>query len=117
MRENKNRLSTADRIIYAQKKKEFETAKAQEELKKNPLEERPYARTLNLMGREAYLIEYFDGILLENQTFPKIGMIEDVTKAKNFINGYKSEMERIDHAYRYGYLDKIEEEHKSKKTK
>lgn len=91
--------------------------KAIEELERNPRDERPYARTLNMMGRNAYLKEYFEGVLLENQTFPKIGDIEDVRKTKNFVNGYKSEMDHIDHAYRYGYLDKIEEEYKNNKTR
>lgn len=54
-----------------------------------PKEETIYGVKLNEMGRQSYYSEYFDGILFENQVFPKIGPFEDPTKTVSFKEGYK----------------------------
>ena len=43
--------------------------------------------------------------------FPKIGNIKDVSKTKNFINGYNSEMNRIKNALNNNYLDAVEKDY------
>ena len=53
-----------------------------------PKEELPYGSKLNMMGRQAYFEEYFSGVKLENQVFPKVGPFIDPTKTKSFNEGY-----------------------------
>ncbi len=54
-----------------------------------PKEETIYGVKLNSMGRTAYYDEYYNGIKLENQVFPKVGPFEDPTKTVSFREGYK----------------------------
>lgn len=58
-------------------------------LKNDPHNESNYASKLNMLGREAYFIEYFDGIKLEDQTIEKVGPFEDPRKTVNFSKGYQ----------------------------
>ena len=54
-----------------------------------PKEELTYGVQLNKMGRNASFEEYFNGVKLENQIFPKVGPFEDPTKTISFSEGYK----------------------------
>lgn len=54
-----------------------------------PTEERLYGTKLNMMGRNAYFEEYFFGVKLENQVFPKVGDFDDPTKTVSFKLGYE----------------------------
>lgn len=54
-----------------------------------PFKERSVSGKLNLLGREAYFEEYFNGIKVENQVFPKIGEFDNPEKTISFQTGYE----------------------------
>ena len=91
-------------------KKEKDALREQE---RNPINERPYGRTLNMLGRKASRKVVFEGISLEDLSLPKIGDFEDITKTKNFKDGYNSEMLRIKHALENNYLKTVEKDYLS----
>lgn len=84
---------------------------AQREQERNPINEKPYGGLLNKLGRMACRKVFFEKITLEKMVFPKIGNIKDVSKTKNFINGYNSEMNRIKNALNNNYLDAVEKDY------
>lgn len=54
-----------------------------------PFKERSVSGKLNLLGREAYFEEYFNGVKVENQVFPKIGEFDNPSETVSFKMGYE----------------------------
>lgn len=101
----------AKKIVDQNNAEKAKIEKAKREQERNPINERPYGGLLNKLGRMACRKIFFEKTSLEKMTFPKIGNIEDVTKTKNFISGYNSEMDRIKNALNNNYLATIEKDY------
>lgn len=97
----------------AEKNEKKKTIDALKEQERNPINEKPYGGTLNRLGRMACRKVVFEGISPEDFSLPKIGNIEDITKTKNFIDGYNSEMLRIKHALENNYLETVKKDYLS----
>ena len=88
MSKPKKTLST--HVYYAARGENFDKYIKKESIKpKTPNAEKPYASTLNKMGRNAYYKEYFEEIKLENQILPAVGPFDDPSETFCFKQGYK----------------------------
>ena len=62
---------------------------------KTPAAEVPYSSDLTEMGKRAYFEEYYNGIKLENQIFPKVGKFDDPRETECFKRGYSRGSEMV----------------------
>lgn len=90
----------------------FENRLQKEEAKKTPADERPHAPRLSEMGKMAYFEEYYNGIKLENQVFPKIGIFDDPRETTCFKRGYARGAEMVSTAEKLNNLNIIPVEYR-----
>lgn len=63
-----------------------------EKLHRRTLEEKGYSSELNLRGRKSFFEEYFDGIKLDEQILPKVGIFENIAETESFQTGRQRAM-------------------------